>query len=160
MRVNNTVLQIKSSCVCNYKQCITLYLFSVWSYYQEFYLVCGRTIKSVWYYNNTTSSICKILHTKSIELFHFIFVISHLLLCLMFKLACVCVYGNHISHFLPFTDMSRYELSEETPLRVTCKWPYVPVNEKGKYKNMKMLLNGLACYKESDWLKHVFTILL
>jgi hypothetical protein len=91
MRVNNTVLQIKSSCVCNYKQCITLYLFSVWSYYQEFYLVCGRTIKSVWYYNNTTSSICKILHTKSIELFHFIFVISHLLLCLMFKLACVCV---------------------------------------------------------------------
>ena len=121
MRVNNTVLQIKSSCVCNYKQCITLYLFSVWSYYQEFYLVCGCTIKSVWYYNNTTSSICKILHTKSIELFHFIFVISHLLLCLMFKLVCVCVYGNHISHFLPFTDMSRYELSEETPLRVTCK---------------------------------------
>ena len=38
-----------------------------------------------------------------------------------------------------------HESSEETPLQVTCEWPYVPSNGNGDWKTMKMLLNCFAC---------------
>ena len=41
--------------------------------------------------------------------------------------------------------------SEEIPLRVTCKWPYVPSYENGTSETMKMFLNCFACYEQSDW---------
>ena len=40
---------------------------------------------------------------------------------------------------------------EETPLQVRCEWPYVPSNESGDCKTMKVLLICFACYKQSDW---------
>jgi len=45
----------------------------------------------------------------------------------------------------PFTNMSRHWRSKESPLRVTCEWPYVPSNENGDCENMKMLLNVIPC---------------
>ena len=50
----------------------------------------------------------------------------------------------------PFTDLSRRGRSDETPLRVTCEWPYVPSNEHGNCKNVETLLCYVPSYEQSD----------
>lgn len=46
---------------------------------------------------------------------------------------------SHLS-LLPFTDMSRYEISEEIPLWVICKWPYVTVQWKWHLGNYESII--------------------
>lgn len=54
------------------------------------------------------------------------------------------------SHWSPSTYVSWRGSSKETSIGVTCELPYAPAIENADCKNVKMLLNGFACYDQTD----------
>jgi len=45
----------------------------------------------------------------------------------------------------------------EDSVETTCEWSYVPCNENGDFKTMKVLLNCFAYYEQFDWPNNVIT---
>ena len=87
---------------------------------------------------------------------------NHQLSLLLFALTKTTIW---LTSNLSFAPLYQYVIGGPvgTPVWVTYEWPYVPSNQNGDCKIMKVLLNFFACYEQSDWSKchnHIYHIII
>ena len=76
-------------------------------------------------------------------------------LCKHGMLYIYCVYYYSLHEWL-----CNEHMKNKYPMTKSWEWPYVPFNKNGDCETMKVLLNCIVCYEQSDFPKKVITVFI